>query len=550
MRFQRGNVPWKNTVMKNWTIGKRIVFGYSVVLLIMLILGVYTINRISAVEKSIGHVAKDSLPSLDYLADADYAMIEGRELIYKHIGSDDPKDMVEIEKQIKASFDKLGHSLEEHDKLASDEVKQMLSIVRSNRDVYFQKRDDILKASSAATNAEASALVYHRARKELDPIADAYGAALDKCVDLEKKETEAEAGAVLVAAHATRIGVIIGVSLALILGTILATTVIRSTVKVLKLVCDSLNDGASQVTAAAGQVSASSQSLAEGASEQAAAIEETSASLEEISSMVKRTTDNTSKANHLAKDTRAAADIGSTDVQTMSTAMAAIKNSSDDIAKIIKTIDEIAFQTNILALNAAVEAARAGEAGMGFSVVADEVRSLAQRCAQAAKETTTQIHNSISRTGQGVEISQKMSNTLNEIVVKVRDLDGLVAEISIASKEQSLGLTQVGEAAAQMDKVTQSTAASAEETAAAAEELNAQAITMKAAVGELLKLIGSQTAEGLNFAPVKPAKAPANGFKPMPKTNGAKGKASNGHSTVITPKSRESIPMEAGFRDF
>jgi len=239
----------------------------------------------------------------------------------------------------------------------------------------------------------------------------------------------------------------------------------------------------------AGQVSSASQSLAEGASEQAASLEETSASLEELSSMTKRNAENAQKANDLAKQARSAADKGVADMQAMSTAMEAIKGSSDDIAKIIKTIDEIAFQTNILALNAAVEAARAGEAGLGFAVVADEVRNLAQRSAQAAKETAAKIEGAINKTAQGVNICGKVAQTLNDIVAKARQVDELAAEVAGASREQTQGITQINAAVGQMDKVTQSNAANAEESAAAAEELNAQAETMKQSVMELLKLV-------------------------------------------------------------
>jgi methyl-accepting chemotaxis protein len=244
------------------------------------------------------------------------------------------------------------------------------------------------------------------------------------------------------------------------------------------------------VAAAANEVSIASQNLAQGSGEQAASIEETSSSLEELASMTRRNAENAQKANDLARQTRQAADKGAADMQAMAAAMEAIRISSDDIAKIIKTIDEIAFQTNILALNAAVEAARAGEAGMGFAVVADEVRNLAQRSAQAARETAAKIQGAIGKTAQGVEISGLVGRTLDEIVIKARQVDELASEVAGASREQTSGITQINSAVGQMDRVTQSNAASAEESAAAAQELNAQAETMKRLVTNLVELVG------------------------------------------------------------
>ena len=273
--------------------------------------------------------------------------------------------------------------------------------------------------------------------------------------------------------------------------------------RALSELADNLGQVSQSLIGSAGIVSSSSQSLAEGSSAQAASLEETSASLEEMSSMTKRNADNAQKANDLAKQARSAADKGVGDMETMNAAMAAIKSSSDDIAKIIKTIDEIAFQTNILALNAAVEAARAGEAGMGFAVVAEEVRSLAQRSAQAAKETATKIEGAISKTAQGVEISNKVALTLNEIVIKARQVDELAAEVAGASHEQTQGITQINSAVGQMDKVTQSNAANAEESAAAAQELNGQAAAMKESVVALLQLVGGG-ATGVTSAPRPP----------------------------------------------
>ncbi len=282
--------------------------------------------------------------------------------------------------------------------------------------------------------------------------------------------------------------VMVGIAVFLTIG--IAFLITRSISHVLTRIVTELSSGADQTTEAAGQVSASSQSLAEGASEQAASLQETSASLEEMSSMTKRNADNAANAKDIAAGTRQAADTGASDMNEMTTAMNAIKTSSDGISKIIKTIDEIAFQTNLLALNAAVEAARAGEAGMGFAVVADEVRNLAQRSAQAAKETAAKIEDSIQKSANGVQISTKVAERLQEIVTKARQVDELVAEIATASKEQSQGIGQVNTAVSQMDKVTQSNAASAEESASAAEELNAQALTLKGVVADLRRLVG------------------------------------------------------------
>ena len=177
-------------------------------------------------------------------------------------------------------------------------------------------------------------------------------------------------------------------------------------------------------------------------------------------------------------------------MNAMKRAMDDIKRSSDDISKIIKTIDEIAFQTNILALNAAVEAARAGEAGLGFAVVADEVRSLAQRAAQAARETAAKIDDSVTRSENGVRISTKVATSLTDIVDKARRVDALVAEIAQASKEQSQGIGEVNTAVSKLDKVTQANAASAEESASASEELNAQSAMLQEAVKGLCALVG------------------------------------------------------------
>jgi hypothetical protein len=251
----------------------------------------------------------------------------------------------------------------------------------------------------------------------------------------------------------------------------------------------SLTNGAVQVAQASAQSSQSSQALADGAAQQAAALEQTSASLEEMSSMTRRNADSAQQAKQAATQARESAEAGSRQMQTMVESMSAIQAASDAIAKMLKGINEIAFQTNILALNAAVEAARAGEAGAGFAVVADEVRALAQRCAAAARETEAKIEDSVSKSRQGARISGEAARSFTEILDRVRNLDRWVSEIATASSEQSQGIGQVNTAVSHMDKVTQANAAGAEEIAAASEELSAQSEELKAAADSLMCLV-------------------------------------------------------------
>jgi len=237
-----------------------------------------------------------------------------------------------------------------------------------------------------------------------------------------------------------------------------------------------------EVDAGAKQVSDSSQSLSAGATTSAASIEEISSSMTEIESQVKTSAENATQANQLAASARDAAETGSNEMGTMLEAMTGISESSQQIAKIIKVIDDIAFQTNLLALNAAVEAARAGAHGKGFAVVAEEVRSLAGRSAKAASETADLIEDAVKRVENGNSIADKTGNALAGIVEQVTKVTDLVGEIASASKEQALGVSQVSVGLEQIDGVTQSNTANAEETAAASEQLSAQATELQSSI--------------------------------------------------------------------
>ena len=304
-----------------------------------------------------------------------------------------------------------------------------------------------------------------------------------------------------------------------------------STVQQLRRLSISLGEASTQVASAADQVSSASQQLASGASEQASSLEETSASLNEMASMAKRNSEGARRANELARIARKSADTSVTDMEQMRVSISAIKDSSDDIAKIIKTIGEIAFQTNILALNAAVEAARAGSAGMGFAVVADEVRALAQRSAAASRETAGKIEAAISKTDQGVQISARVAQNLGEIVETVRKVDDLIAEVATASGEQDQGVEQINAAVSQMDKITQANAAGAEESAAAAEQLKAQSMALQDAVTELSKMVGRETESDL--APTDSAEQKPSQFSISHSQKIAARKAKSTHAVAV-----------------
>jgi methyl-accepting chemotaxis protein len=288
-----------------------------------------------------------------------------------------------------------------------------------------------------------------------------------------------------------------------IAGVVVTVTIRRQIVQPIQTIAELLEESATQVSTAAASVASSSQSLSRGATDQAASLEETSASMEEMASMTRQNAQNSQRAAEMMGEAERIVHGANGALTEMVTSMTAIKESSDKVAKIIKTIDEIAFQTNILALNAAVEAARAGEAGMGFAVVADEVRALAQRSAQAARDTAELIEESIGRSDEGHAKVDQVTTAMHAITSSTGKVKEIIDQVSLASRQQSQGIDQVSQAIAQMEKVTQSTAATAEESAAASEELNHQAGTSRTAVSRLASLVGGATAA--SPSPSKPA---------------------------------------------
>jgi methyl-accepting chemotaxis protein len=282
---------------------------------------------------------------------------------------------------------------------------------------------------------------------------------------------------------------VIGGILALIVSGVLAIFISRNITVPVNRVIASLAEGAQEVDNASGDLSSASNTLAEGATQNAASLEETSAALEQLSSMTKRNSDNAMEANGLMSQATEAVIKAENSMDSVIQAMEHIATSGNEIGKIIKTIDEIAFQTNLLALNAAVEAARAGEAGAGFAVVADEVRNLAIRSADAAKNTADLIAATISNINSGSEMVHSTSDNFQTVATHAAKVAQLVSEVAEASKEQSQGINQITTAMAQMDKVTQHNAASAEESASAANSLSVQAGNLMSAVDQMSRIV-------------------------------------------------------------
>lgn len=280
--------------------------------------------------------------------------------------------------------------------------------------------------------------------------------------------------------------------LALGLAMFFAYSVTQSITGPIRSILQQLLSSAEKVKTTADELSHGSQRITEGVAEQAASLEKTGATLGEISIMTQRNAEGALKANDLANQTRTAADVSVVDTEEMKTVMAGVTKASEGISEIVMTIDEIAFQTNILALNAAVEAARAGEAGAGFAVVAEEVRKLARRSAEAARETGVRINDSVKKSGDAVRITEKMVMRLQEIVHKARTVNELVSEVAEASREQNQGISLVRRAVGDIDHVAQANAATADETTKAIKEITAQAQSLFSAVQQLQALVDNR----------------------------------------------------------
>jgi methyl-accepting chemotaxis protein len=314
-------------------------------------------------------------------------------------------------------------------------------------------------------------------------------AALDRYTDL-LHSLNAQANAEAAAMQRTAKTVLaLGLLGCAVLGFIVIFAV-RSATRNLQATADELDVAAREVAGAASQVASSSTALAQAVTKQAGSLEETSAASEEINSMARMNTEKSHTAANVVAESGQKFDLANQTLEQTVTAMGEINEQSGKISKILKVIDDIAFQTNILALNAAVEAARAGEAGMGFAVVADEVRNLAQRCAQAAKDTAQLVEESVTKSNDGKSKVDQVAVAILAITTEALKVKTLVDEVNLGSSEQARGIEQISKTITQMQGMTQDSAASAEESAAAAVQLNAQSESLKRIMQRLTALAG------------------------------------------------------------
>ena len=475
--------------MKSWTIGRRLLTGIgALVTLVLLVAGLALFVGRSLEERLVNtddHTVKRL--NLVLQIETELERLYATEPALLAAGFLNDPQLIEAKKlAVAEAVSEVSGSLQAFKAEANEDVERAgVGDLTADLDGWTRTNEEVARLVSTGKVLDAAQL----AKKTGDTYKTRSRAATDEMVGHEQEELQADLDAAKARTSWVRMMVFGGVLIALVIALVVVRSVVAA-IQSLRKQSQELREGTEHVVAAASQVATSAQGLSQQSTHQAASLQETSASMEQMASMTRKNAENAVQASELATEVAQQVQNSNATLDEMVASMTAIRESSNKVAKIIKAIDEIAFQTNILALNAAVEAARAGEAGMGFAVVAGEVRSLAQRSAQAAKDTAILLEESIMRSQEGTGRVEHVAQSISSITDNVLRVRGMVEEVRQASAQQSQGIDQVTQALAQMESVTQSTAATAEESAAASEELNAQAETSMAAVRRLEDIVG------------------------------------------------------------
>ncbi len=481
-----------------------------VILLIQQILAAFSLLRINQIDKDLHEISEINLPLSDLITVIALAQLEqtvNLERILRYAGGTATPETTALRSAAQAGFDALGTEVgkavaEAQRRVAGaiagarddgtrerfGSVQNRLKAMVAQRAAYEQQAGEIILLIQAGKVPEATAQA-NKLEADLQALTQNAGTLQREIVTLTQRSAsgaeEREASALL--------WVILGSVLALLVGLALAWAITRSIVRPVAEIIEGLSRSSGEIGSASAQVSSASQSLASSSSQQAASLEETSSTMEQMSGMITSNAQGAREADTATREAQQSANQGAEAVRRMVDAINEIKAASDQTARIIKTIDEIAFQTNLLALNAAVEAARAGDAGRGFAVVAEEVRNLALRSADAARNTGGLIQTALDKAQLGVNTADEVAGRLASIRVSIQRVSERVESVAKATAEQAQGIRQVNAALGQIDAVTQTNAANAEQTASASTQLSAQARSLSARVSQLAELVGSRS---------------------------------------------------------
>ena len=476
--------------MSTWSIGKKVGTGFAAILLVGACVAIMSVVSMQRAASALSVIEKDDLPEVALATAFEREILNARIFFIYHVTIQKPGAleagwerfhnaqalMPKLSEHVQASValqglrsptEKLARDLVEYEVI----LKEILAVV----------------ARRENTGPEFSELVKKWAASG--------GRMVTAAGDLNRQCSERAQQASLSNSQAlgsTSRRVIIAAAVFFLVGFAASWRLKNEIESALRSSVGRLHDAAEQMCSASAQVATSSKMLADSASEQAKSLQETSAAVEQINSTAQRNTENSGSAATLVTRSSQTFDHANGALNHMVTAIEEITAQSDQISKIIRVIDEIAFQTNILALNAAVEAARAGEAGMGFAVVAEEVRNLAQRCAQAARDTSTLIEGSIAKSRGGQQRVEEVAEAIRQVTEEAGRIKTLVEEVSSGSREQTLGIEGIVRSLANLNQVTETTAASAEQSAAAAQTLTDQSATIESVIRRLMALVGKR----------------------------------------------------------